>query len=409
MTPATIRYKNPGAQYPGPSARAFGSYAFEVIGGGHKIAVFDTFEHGAAALFHLLDRVYVGLTIGEAMHKWSGGHHVNSYLNVIEANTVYNRSDYLDRDLIRNPEGAIPLARAMAKHETGRDYPMSLAEWETAHRLFLNVKDGVEPKPPKNTAKPETRPLVWAADKLGEKEIPGDRDNPFIVWCFKEVGRPEFKDDETPWCAAFVGAALKNAGCHYLHGNLLAREYLKYGVELDEPEVGALIIMKRGTSEWQGHVAFISDIHGRTIKYIGGNQSNAVTEDEVDRYATKILGFRRPVSAKKPISEVVKEPSVNYKGVGLIATLSTLIWDTWDSIVDGLASAVDFVAVAIGALPEAAAEVERTTGAAERITSSAGLPWPATAALVIAAVAITFNLANTWKRKRNRGERGDDA
>lgn len=408
MTPASIRTKNPGAQYPGPSARAFGSYAHEVIGGGHKIAVFDTFEHGAAALFHLLDRVYVGLTLGDAIRKWSGGNNVNSYLTVIESSTVYNRGDYLDRDLIENPESAIPLARAMAKHEAGRDYPMSLAEWENAHRLFMDVKRGVASKPDKVTTTPQTAPLEWAADKLGEKEVPGAQDNPFIVWCFKEVGRPEFKDDETPWCAAFLGAALKNTGYHYLHGNLLAREYLKYGIELEEPEVGALIIMKRGTTEWQGHVAFVSDIHGQTIRYIGGNQSNAVTEDSIDRYDTKILGYRRPVAAKKPVSEVVKEPSINYKGVSLIATLSTIIYDTWDSIVEGLATAVDFVAVAVGALPEAALEAERATKAAEKISDSAGLPWPATAALVIAALAISFNLYGTWQRKRNREERGDD-
>ena len=63
MKPASIRYNNPGAQYPGPSARRFGSVGTEIIGGGHKIAVFDDPVKGAAAQFDLLNRGYAGMTL----------------------------------------------------------------------------------------------------------------------------------------------------------------------------------------------------------------------------------------------------------------------------------------------------------------------------------------------------------
>jgi hypothetical protein len=59
--PASIRYNNPGAQYPGASASAFGSTGFGIIGGGHKIARFDDPESGAAAQFDLLNRRYAGM------------------------------------------------------------------------------------------------------------------------------------------------------------------------------------------------------------------------------------------------------------------------------------------------------------------------------------------------------------
>lgn len=393
--------------YPGPSSRAFGSRRYETIGGGHKIAVFDHFEHGAAALFHLLNRVYKGMRLDKAIQKWSGNNHVNSYLATIEQRTVHTRNTFIDGDLMDDPTKAIPLARAMAYHEAGQEYPLDLDGWQRAHDLW-RASLSIDLKLPPTTTSPNTSALEWAADKLGEREIVGERDNPFIVWCFAQVGRPAITDDETPWCAAFLGAALKNSGNHYLHGNLLAREYLKYGIELDEPEIGSLIVMKRGSSSWQGHVAFVSGITDQYIKYIGGNQSNAVTEETISRHDDRILGYRRAVSLKKPVKEVIKDKSINYKGVGILATLSALVVDSWNSIVDGIASAADFVAYSVGALPEAASEVERTTGAAERISDSAGLPWPATAALVIALISLSFNLYNTWKRKRERGERGDD-
>lgn len=407
MTPASIRYKNPGAMYPGPSSRAFGSRRYEVIGGGHKIAVFDTYEHGAAALFHLLNRVYKGMRLDKAIQKWSGNNNVNSYLETIEQHSHLTRNTFIDGELIDTSADLIALARAMAWHEAGQEFPLDAQGWSHAYDMFKAEIEGTLVVPPAHGG-PNVTALEWAKKRLGEREVPGDGDNPFIVWCFAQVGRPAVTDDEIPWCAAFAGAALKDSGNHYLEGNLLAREYLKYGVELSEPEIGALVIMKRGSSSWQGHVAFVSYVDAHVIRYIGGNQADAVTEETISRNDARILGYRRAVPKLKPVKEVIKEDSVQYKSVGILTTLSALIATSWDAVVDGLASAVDFIAHSLGALPEAASEVERTTGAVERISQSSGTPWPAKVALVIALLSLSFNLYNTWKRKRERGERGDD-
>ncbi len=75
MIPASIRNRNAGAQYPGPSARKFGSTGFETLrskDGVHKIATFPTHLHGAAALFDLLDRRYTGLTVEKAIGLGAG-------------------------------------------------------------------------------------------------------------------------------------------------------------------------------------------------------------------------------------------------------------------------------------------------------------------------------------------------
>ena len=46
----------------------------------------------------------------------------------------------------------------------------------------------------------------------GLKEIAGPRDEAKIVQMFAAVGHAWVKDDETAWCAAFVGAMIERVG-----------------------------------------------------------------------------------------------------------------------------------------------------------------------------------------------------
>jgi hypothetical protein len=163
MIPATIRNNNPSGQYPGPSSRAFGGTKFETLrsrDGVHKIATFPTVIHGGAAHFHLLDRIYVGMRLDAAIAKWCGGHYVESYLKGLEQRAKVSRHDVLARERIRDPEWAVPLARAMARHETGRDFPMSEADWREAHAMAFGGGATAPAWSPDNdvpTPKPETR------------------------------------------------------------------------------------------------------------------------------------------------------------------------------------------------------------------------------------------------------------
>lgn len=147
--PASIRNRNPGAMYPGPSARRFGTVGTEVLtskDGVHKIATFEEHEQGAAALFHLLHqgsrndrRLYCGKPIGAAIRTWCGGIHADAYLRVIEARAGVTRMDHLDDDFLRDPRRAIPLAKAMAWQEAGRDYPMTDRQWTESHAAFIST------------------------------------------------------------------------------------------------------------------------------------------------------------------------------------------------------------------------------------------------------------------------------
>ncbi|PCI88185.1 MAG: TIGR02594 family protein [Hyphomicrobiales bacterium] len=130
-----------------------------------------------------------------------------------------------------------------------------------------------------------------AQNEQGVEEIKGQKHNVKIVQYFADVGHDEVKNDETAWCAAFVGSCLEKAGLASTRA-LNARSYLKWGRAIDTPVPGCIVVFKRGNSSWQGHVAFyIGQSHGR-IKVLGGNQNNQV---KVSAYSEDdLLGYRLP-------------------------------------------------------------------------------------------------------------------
>jgi hypothetical protein len=136
--PATIRHNNPGAIYPSGLASKYGATGSSTIGGGHKIATFNTPEDGAAAQFAQLNRPqYLNKPLREAIRTWSGNNSVDTYLQVIQREAGLSPDTILTADLLADPAVAIPLAKAMARHETGRPFPLAETGWQKAHaRVF---------------------------------------------------------------------------------------------------------------------------------------------------------------------------------------------------------------------------------------------------------------------------------
>lgn len=133
----------------------------------------------------------------------------------------------------------------------------------------------------------------WMAEawrELGQSEVPGSAQNPRIVAMFDELGYPD-QSDETAWCAAFVGACLERAGISSTR-SLRARTYLEWGVPADDPAVGAVVVLERGSDPALGHVGFLVGMTDTSVMLLGGNQSNAVTVATFDREL--VLGFRVP-------------------------------------------------------------------------------------------------------------------
>lgn len=140
--------------------------------------------------------------------------------------------------------------------------------------------------------------LDIAGGYVGETEIHGAQDNPKIVAMFKKSGAAWVDDDETPWCAAFVGAVLNDAGIKGTN-KLNARSYLDWGVVVDQPQSGDVVVFWRGNREgWQGHVAFYvrTDPNG-DIVVLGGNQGDAVSVKPYSK--SRLLGYRRPINAQR--------------------------------------------------------------------------------------------------------------
>jgi len=130
---------------------------------------------------------------------------------------------------------------------------------------------------------------AWA--ELGQSEVSGPASNARIADYIRRVGHPDVADDATPWCAAFVGACLDRAGIPGT-GSLLARSFLSWGVETDEPQLGAIAVLSRGADPTLGHVGFLVGTTGDRLLLLGGNQSDSVSVEGFAR--DHLLGLRLP-------------------------------------------------------------------------------------------------------------------
>lgn len=134
---------------------------------------------------------------------------------------------------------------------------------------------------------------AWLAEAwrhVGVREIGGSGHEPQILRWWKDIRRGGIRDDETPWCAAFVGACLELAGITSTRHES-ARSYLAWGVTLTRPLQGCVVVL--GRAGGGGHVGFVVgiDAQGNPL-VLGGNQ-----EDEVNvrLFARgRVLGYRWP-------------------------------------------------------------------------------------------------------------------
>ncbi len=128
----------------------------------------------------------------------------------------------------------------------------------------------------------------------GLSEVHGSVDNPQIVEMFRVSGHPEVDDDETPWCAAFVGACLRLSG-YRSSGSLGARSYENFGEDLKKtPQRGCIVVFTRGDPKAAtGHVAFYDHDDGNNVVVLGGNQGDAVTLAPFPK--SRVLAYRMPV------------------------------------------------------------------------------------------------------------------
>ena len=127
---------------------------------------------------------------------------------------------------------------------------------------------------------------------IGTWEWKGDDHNPKVMAYYREAGHPEIKNDEVPWCAAFVGSVLAKAGARNT-GSLMARSYANWGepVDISQAKRGDVVVLSRGAPP-SGHVGFFDRAENGYIYLLGGNQGDQVNISpyKVDR----LVAIRRP-------------------------------------------------------------------------------------------------------------------
>lgn len=139
----------------------------------------------------------------------------------------------------------------------------------------------------------EAKWLTLARSHVGMREIPGPTHNQAIVDWWQDMGAP-FRDDETPWCGAFMDHILRSSGEETVETGQVARKWLNLPVTLDEPAVGCVVVLWRESpTSWKGHAGFlVGKTEAGELLILGGNQHDAVT---IESFPTsRVLGYRWP-------------------------------------------------------------------------------------------------------------------
>lgn len=132
-----------------------------------------------------------------------------------------------------------------------------------------------------------------AEKEIGVKEKLGEQDHPRILEYLKETTlSKKYIKDSTAWCAAFVSAMLEWSKIPSTR-SAWARSYLKWGIKLDKPMIGCIVVLWRSFKDSpNGHVGFYVGEDETHIKILGGNQSDQV---KISRYPKeRLLAYRWP-------------------------------------------------------------------------------------------------------------------
>jgi uncharacterized protein (TIGR02594 family) len=146
--------------------------------------------------------------------------------------------------------------------------------------------------------------LSIARDLIGLREIKGPTHEPEILKLWRDAGLT-FTDDETAWCAGFVGGVLKRADITPSF-SASARSYMTWGSDClangpREIPLGAVVVFSRPPSEWSGHVGFATGItEDGNIMTLGGNQKDSVNIAPIA--GARLIAARWPAEERGDLS-----------------------------------------------------------------------------------------------------------
>jgi uncharacterized protein (TIGR02594 family) len=144
--------------------------------------------------------------------------------------------------------------------------------------------------------------LDWIRENNGVKEVPGDEDHPLIIEALEtcdNLGDWAKDRDETPWCSAIINLAMIRNGYRGTN-HALASSWLDWGMELPQPWIGCVTIIRRkgggadrATGSRRGfHVSLFEEAVESGLWLRGGNQKDGIRLAFYPLKRYEVLGYR---------------------------------------------------------------------------------------------------------------------
>lgn len=126
------------------------------LGQGNNIAVFPTYVQGICAQIDLWRTPrYHNKRFKDAIAVWSGGNHVQSYIDFVTQRVPGMNETTIMSDAMLNSAMGIAFLKAQAWHEAGKQYPAPDGDWLEAQRKVF----GGEPQRPTMVILPNPVPI----------------------------------------------------------------------------------------------------------------------------------------------------------------------------------------------------------------------------------------------------------
>jgi uncharacterized protein (TIGR02594 family) len=136
---------------------------------------------------------------------------------------------------------------------------------------------------------PEPLWLIVARKELGVKEYFYKQNKRILEYHLATT--LSAKSQTTPWCASFVCWCLATAGFRSPN-SARARDFLHWGMAINLPRIGCIVVLTRGDNDDSGHVGFWLGETANEYILLSGNTSNSVCFANFDK--RRLLGFRWP-------------------------------------------------------------------------------------------------------------------
>ncbi|MCO5092075.1 TIGR02594 family protein [Bosea sp. (in: a-proteobacteria)] len=168
--------------------------------------------------------------------------------------------------------------------------------WEALKRALVVAR-----KPPVSIVPRGPVAPPWYEELLRRKGLHEVKSRSALMAWLRADGKTLGDPAKLPWCGDAIQTclALTLPDEPQPVNPYLARNWLKFGVGLDEPALGCILVFWRGSKTGtSGHVGLYAgeDAQGY-LHVLGGNQSDAITIARLDK--ARLLGMRWPATYPK--------------------------------------------------------------------------------------------------------------